>query len=220
MCLLSPARKLVSRIDVNTYFDSLLTDIYKYQNLGSIFICGDFNARCGELEDFISGVDHIEHRNVIDFKTNFYGEVLIYFFINTNMCILNGRNYTNNGFISVCVKGSSVVDYCLVSHESLPIFSCFEVISTVDLISRLCSISTVAPASFPDHSVIVWKLNLDAYIGTPIDTDDLQSCSKLYDKFDVSRVSEEFLTRPDIIHEVNTAIFALENSLRTQCDVA
>ena len=115
------------------------------------------------------------------------------------MCILNGRNYLNNGFISVSVKGSSVVDYCLVSHESLPIFSCFEVISTVDLISRLRSISTVAPVSFPDRSVIIWKLNLDAYIGTPVDTEDLQSYSKLYDKFDVSSVSGEFLTRSDII---------------------
>ena len=76
----------------------------------------------------------------------------------------------------------------------------------------------MAPVSFPDHSVIVWKLYLDAYIGTHVDTEDLQSYSKLYDKFDVSRVSEEFLTRPDIIHEVNTAMFALENSLRTQCD--
>ena len=60
------------------------------------------------------------------------------------MCILNGRNYLNNGFTLVSVKGSSVVDYCLVSHESLSIFICFEVISTVDLISRTRSISTVA----------------------------------------------------------------------------
>ena len=68
---------------------------------------------------------------------------------------LNGRNYLNTGFTSVSVKGSSVVDNCLVSHESLPVFSCFEVRSTVDLISGLRSISAVAPVSFPDHSVIV-----------------------------------------------------------------
>ena len=166
------------RIDVNTFFDSLLTDIYKYQNQGSIFICGDFNARCGELEDFISGVYHVEHRNVVDFKTNAYGEILIDFLINCNMCILNGRNFLKNDFTSVSVKGSSVVDYCLVSHESLPIFNCFDVVRTVDLINWLHNIDAIAPVSFPYHSVILWQLNLKAYIGTFLGTEDSQPSVK------------------------------------------
>ena len=86
VCYLPPGNSS-RRIDVNTYFDSLLTDICNYQNPGSIFICGNFNSRCGELDDFISGVDHIEHRNVIDFKTNFYGEVSIDFFLLIPTCV-------------------------------------------------------------------------------------------------------------------------------------
>ena len=53
----------------SVYFDTLLADIYTYQNLGIMFICGDFNGRCGNLEDFING---IEHRNVVDFKTHLF----------------------------------------------------------------------------------------------------------------------------------------------------
>ena len=134
VCYLPPENSS-RRIDVNLYFDSLLADIYKYQKIGNIFICGDFNSRCGDLDDFISGVDCIEQRNVVDFKTNLYGELLIEFLINANMCILNGRNSISNDFTSVSVKGSAVVDYCLVSHESLSSFSSFNVIRTVDLIN-------------------------------------------------------------------------------------
>ena len=66
--------------------------INKYQNDGDISICGDFNSRCSDLEYFIAGVDDVPQRNVVDFKTKSYGEILIDFLINTNLCILNGRN--------------------------------------------------------------------------------------------------------------------------------
>ena len=125
---------------------------YRYQTLGNNFICGDFNGRCGNLEDFISWVDAIGHRNVVDFKTNFYDEVLIEFLINTNMYILNGRNYFRNDFTSVSVKGLSVLDYCLV----LSAFNSFEVIRTVELVShvKVNYTNRLAPSSIPDHSVI------------------------------------------------------------------
>ena len=76
VCYLPPENSSRST-DANIFFDTLLTDLYNYQNLGTVFICGDFNGRCGNLEDFISGVDNIEHRKVADFKTNLYGEILI-----------------------------------------------------------------------------------------------------------------------------------------------
>ena len=121
VCYLPPENSS-RRVDVNTFLDTLLVNMYAYQNLGSIFICGDFNGRCGDLEDFIPGADSIEHRDVVDQKTNYYGEILIEFLINTNMCILNGRNCIKNDFTSVSVKGLSVVDYCLVRHDALSTF--------------------------------------------------------------------------------------------------
>lgn len=84
VCYLPPENS--SRyFDVNSFYDNLMADIYKYQNRGLICISGDFNSRCGELEDYISGVDSVPGRNVIDFKTNLYGELCTEFLINTNM---------------------------------------------------------------------------------------------------------------------------------------
>ena len=81
------------------------------------FLCGDFNSRCGNNYDFIVGIDSLPERNVVDFKTNSSGDILIEFLINANMCMLNGRNCVNNDFTSISTKGCSVVDFCIVSHD-------------------------------------------------------------------------------------------------------
>ena len=89
---------------------------YEYQNEGLICVCGDFNSRCGDLDDLIRGVDEFCDREVIDFSLNKYGKILIDFFINTNMCLSNGRRSCNNDFTSVSTNGSAVVNYCFVNH--------------------------------------------------------------------------------------------------------
>ena len=85
-------------IDVNSFFETLLHNMYEYQNLGITLICGDFNSRCSDHEDFIAGVDCIPNRHVVDFKSNSYGDHLIQFLIDSNMCMLNGRNCIHNDF--------------------------------------------------------------------------------------------------------------------------
>ena len=114
----------------------MLSDIYKYQNDGLVYVCGDFNSRCGDLDDFIRGVDDVCDRNVIDFSLNSYGKILIEFLINTNMCMLNGRGSGNNDFTSVSTIGNAVVDYCFVEHSRMCNFSDFSVILTTDLMNR------------------------------------------------------------------------------------
>ena len=49
-CYLPPTGS--SRGDTSLqFFDSLISQTYRFQNLGNLFICGDFNARCGSLKD-------------------------------------------------------------------------------------------------------------------------------------------------------------------------
>ena len=48
-----------------------------YQHIGKLYICGDFNARCGNIQDFIDGVDNVQIRNVIDDVSNRNGDLLI-----------------------------------------------------------------------------------------------------------------------------------------------
>ena len=83
-----PRENSSRRVDVNEFYDNFLTDFYQFQNTGTVFICGDFNSKCGEHEYFIAGVDNIVQRQVIGFKTNYYGERFIEFLINANFCML------------------------------------------------------------------------------------------------------------------------------------
>jgi hypothetical protein len=40
-------------------FDNLLQQVYCNQNKGYTIILGDFNSRCGHINDYIEGVDDI-----------------------------------------------------------------------------------------------------------------------------------------------------------------
>ena len=44
---------------------------------------------------------------------------LIDFFININMCHLNGRGSCNNDFTSVSTNDSAVVDYCFNNNTNI-----------------------------------------------------------------------------------------------------
>ena len=44
-------------------------------------VCGDFNRRCDDLDDFIRGIDKVCDRKVIYFSLNKYGEILIDFLL-------------------------------------------------------------------------------------------------------------------------------------------
>lgn len=96
--------------------------------------------------------------------------------------------------------------------SSLSSFNCFEEICTVDLISRLHSISGIAPVSFPDHSVIVWKLDLKAYSGSSVHTDESESASGSYDNLMFLKFLG-ILSCPDLLYEVNVAIAACVRSV-------
>ncbi|XP_060589316.1 uncharacterized protein LOC132744577 [Ruditapes philippinarum] len=214
VCYLPPENSS-RQFDVNRFYESLLTDIYTFQNEGLVFICGDFNSRCGDLEDYIVGVDDIPSRNVIDYKTNFYGEMFIDFLINANFCMLNGRTNSSNEFTSVSVKGSSVVDYCVVTHDSLSKFTDFSVKLTSDVINSSCDINSLAPTCLPDHSLLSWNIvcNSANFI------DDISCDNVSYDKFNLNMVPGDFLTGQDIIDQVNNVIENLEQGLQSQSDI-
>ena len=83
------------------------------------YICGDFIARISNLDDFIAGVDSIPERHIVDFKSNKHGELLCYFLIDSNCCVLNSRNFRKNDYTFLGPQGASVVDYCIVPYEKI-----------------------------------------------------------------------------------------------------
>ena len=217
VCYLPPENS--SRyFDVNNFFDNLLSDIYKYQNEGIMYVCGDFNSRCGDLDDFIRGVDCIPDRDILDFNLNKYGEMLIDFLINTNMCFLNGRG-KNNDFTSVSTNGRPVVDYCFVNHSNLNSFSNFSVTRSCEFINQSGSLHRVNPVGIPDHSLLKWNVSLGNMLdGSNKSTESHHSKEEFF-KFDSSNISENFLNDDAFLFRVNEAIAQLESSLRTQSDI-
>jgi exonuclease III len=113
VCYLPPENS-TRAVNPVEFYDTLLTGIYEQQDDGVIYICGDLNSRCGDMLDFIVGVDDVPERDVVDFTTNKYGPILSEFLRDGNMCMLNGRHFVTNDFTCIRPQGSSVVDYCLL----------------------------------------------------------------------------------------------------------
>jgi hypothetical protein len=62
---------------IYAFYDHLLACIYQYQKEGTIYVYGDLNSRCGDLDDFIVGVDNVLQRKVVDFTVNHYGDFTV-----------------------------------------------------------------------------------------------------------------------------------------------
>lgn len=192
VCYLPPINSS-RQIDASNFYDTLLSNIYIYQNDGPIHICGDFNSRIGDNSDFIIGVDNLPERNIVDFTSNAYGDKLLDFLVDSNMCILNCRNCVNNDYTSISTKGVAVVDYCIVPHDNLNLFKDFKVIRSTELISEVSRISGLVPISTPDHSVLSWCVDFASFVN-----DDNTQCVQNvhgtveYDKFDLKNIPNFF----------------------------
>ena len=215
VCYLPPENS--SRFfDSNHFFECLLTDIYSFQGCGMIYICGDFNSRCGNLDDFITGVDDIVPRHIVDFSCNSYGEQFIDFLINANMCMLNGRSDASNEFTSVSAKGSSVVDYCVVSHDDLYKITDFKITLTSDVINKADIVHSLIPTCIPDHSLLSWNIVTD--LTEPVETVN-SSRNPWFDRFDLSKVNDSFLNGHASLIQVNAFIEKLEQRQQCQNDI-
>ena len=116
------------------------------------------------------------------------------------------------------LKGLSVVDYCLISHESLSSFCEFEIIHTSELISQSGLVGAVAPTGIPDHSLLVWSINFDQCCFENSE-DETFGNEQTFDKFDLSTVSTDFLSGTNDLFRVSQAVAKLEQSFRTQRDI-
>ena len=212
VCYLPPENSS-RHFDVNAFYEHLLVNMYQYQKDGLIYICGDFNSRCGELDDFIAGVDNVTQRQVIDYTVNYYGELFIDFLINTNMAMLNGRfSECDNHFTSVSVKGLSVVDYCISQQNQLSNFSDFKVLPTSQIMDRNNIVGVYAPSCIPDHSLLSWKINMKV-TGLNVEDKNMPEDVNSYDKFDLEYVTKDFMNNPSVLTEINNLVSRLEQNV-------
>ena len=129
-------------MDVNI-FDRLTEHIIYLKTISDedckFILCGDFNARTGDLKDFVSDDDsrhiyslpddyttdkHLPRKNK-DTSVNSNGRLLLDFCKGTGLRIANGR-VGHNANIGECTyvgrNGISLIDYILVSQDMLNMF--------------------------------------------------------------------------------------------------
>ena len=85
--------------------------IEKCTPLGPLVVCGNFNARCGDVQD-VGGEEAM--RCTVDHEKNHQGEALNDL-LRSTICIVNGTK-GKDAFTSVFSRGSSIVDYCIVPY--------------------------------------------------------------------------------------------------------
>ena len=128
------------RIENETdHFELLENFIIKYRDKGKIFIAGDFNSRCGNLNTDILEFDifldapfdrcftHSSNRSSSDHVIDSQGRKLIQLCQSTDFYLANGR-LEDGDFTYASVRGHSVVDYLLLKNEIYSLLINFEVL--------------------------------------------------------------------------------------------
>ena len=124
-----------------------------------IIAAGDFNARIGSKNDFISDIDDISNRVAIDEITNKHGEAFLEFLIDNKMAVLNGRIGVDD-FTCVRPQGRSVVDYCFTTHEGFKYIESFYVKRVSEVLSEIL---WKPNCSIPDHSLLICDVDLSEF---------------------------------------------------------
>ena len=94
-------------IGAEEMLQALAEGVAKYGPIGPLVICGDFNARLGEMEEEIDG---IPRHKIIDRVNNCQGEGFVDFLRSAEMCVVNGSK-GRDAFTCVSGRGGSVIDY-------------------------------------------------------------------------------------------------------------
>ena len=86
----------------------LITESFTKHCCINLSLIGDFSGSLGDIEDYIAGVDCLPNRDVVDYKVSKEGEWL--FLVDSNCCVMNGRNCLQSKFTFIGPQGASAVD--------------------------------------------------------------------------------------------------------------
>ena len=116
-----------------------IAEVMTSQGDCAVIICGDLNARTANLNTVDSNdiydvrMDAISReRFSYDDNINDFGRTLLSLCIAFDLAILNGFLNSESGrYTFVSANGSSVVDYCIVSRDLLPLFLSLHITESV-----------------------------------------------------------------------------------------
>ncbi len=191
------------------FFNTLKIHIFQYQSLGKIFICGDFNARCGNKID-----SSLSERLICDSTNNMQGLAFVEFLEEIDFCMLNGRfGIESNKYTSVSYRGSAVVDYCITATSDITVIKSFKIILTHNLLDLL---HIPADGNIPDHSFLFWEIKSQSPLDNRVvDTDNTTN------KFRPNRqsIDEQYLGSDKAIIKMQELVSTLSTeSTEKSCD--
>lgn len=213
--------------DAVTFFADVIADIYLNSDCDAVVLCGDLNARVGNLIDYVPNIDSIPGRDTLDTVKNSHGDCFIEFLKDGKLCVLNGRvTPENNDFTFISHQGKSVVDYIAVNHEALCKFSYFDVLTMSDCIEKFDLFSLLSQTcKAPDHSVLVAKMSHMLTNTTNINTAEPHSCTCQHmneckrNKYRKRNIPEQFMSSLDWKTNISHLIEHYETQINNQQDL-
>ena len=142
------------------FFEQIEIDIVKYNDMGKVYVCGDFNSRTSDLLDYfvfdkyldehlsdMLSTCYIPIRSNMDRIIDTNGIRLLETCQATGLLLANGRlgNDENKGQFTFCSHtGQSTVDYLMTNFCDFTTISCFEI---------------QAFNEYSDHAPILFKMH-------------------------------------------------------------
>jgi len=201
VCYLPPITSIWGR-NSDHFFTHMTNTLYSCSDFDHIVICGDFNARIGNLRDSIVEIDCIPHRNVIDLVKSGHCVSLIEFIKDAQLCILNGRiTPDNDDFTCVSTRGKSVVDYFLTTHDNINNCTRCEVDLISDMIVKYNCVQMLCDrCKAPDHSMLTMVVTyIHKYdpIATLVKGERQKIIMDTDKRYDFHNVPQEFMNNED-----------------------
>ena len=193
-CYLPPESSPWGR-NADSFFNHILSLLYVYNdNVDSVFVMGDLNARIGTLNDCLQS-DNLPERSPIDLEKNNHGENLIEFLLESRMCILNGRydpHYDDYTFLST--RGKSVVDYIITCHENINNCKQFSVIQMTDILDKHdLQYMLTDKCKTSDHAIISVSFSVTSFVESNKTAPSKVDFNKESYKYNLKCISPEFL---------------------------
>ena len=222
-------------------FDRLLNYVAELKSVHgdkcSIMICGDLNARVSDMKDYVSEdvahhacplpddyiTDRELNRGNSDNGTSPNGYLLIDLCKQTGLRIANGRVSCDAGvgeFTFVGARGSSMVDYVIVSQDLLPKFMSFSV-DEPNIISDHCVLSFSiifdvlnSGASNDSTDVNETKIDRKYVCDKTLQTDYIKNLSSDETINNLNNITDKFCVEcniSDIDENISNFVSALDN---------
>ena len=230
--------------DALSFYSHILTLLYQYEYCDNVILTGDLNSRIGSEPDYITGIDDVCNRRVLDKCKNAHGSALIDFLLDAKMCVCNGRfDHQNDNWTCIKWNGTSVVDYFIVTIDCLKKCTAFEIFTAREMINKYCSIDADdinLSYSIPDHSVLLLTVSVLSYEqhknhtfsgidqhecnnNVTIDNDntaDVNSANHIYfQRYNVKSVPEHFMNNDVSNTELLDMINQIEQTMAVQEEI-